>query len=116
MASIHKQRTSKGETRYRAMWRDSLGRQHGKTFRTKADAQWHLDSVVHDRLSGCEVDRRAGRQTFGELWHEVHVETDYAAATRSLHALVWGKNLRPVEHVRISDIDAGTVGQILSRE
>jgi hypothetical protein len=59
--------------RHRAVYRDATGRQVAKLFGpgtgngdAKRDAQAWLDAQVHARLSGTAVDRRAGRQAFGE--------------------------------------------------
>jgi integrase len=69
MGSIRKApRTGRWEARFR----DSAGRQHTKTFDTKADARAFVSSVETDVQRGQWIDPQLGRITFAE-W-AVHVD------------------------------------------
>lgn len=60
--------------RYKARYRDHLGRSRSKTFRLKKDASDFLKTVGADIIRGSYVDPRLGRITFSE-WADHWLET-----------------------------------------
>lgn len=56
--------------RYRGRYKDTSGREHGKTFDTAAEAQRWVDEQRGDVRSGAWVDPRNGQITFRE-WHRI---------------------------------------------
>jgi hypothetical protein len=85
-----------------------------KVFKVKRDAQAWLDERAHERITGNLTDRRAARQTFRELWDEVHRSLEYAPATVALHEHVWS-HLTDLAGRPIGDINAGDVSRVLAR-
>jgi integrase len=78
MASIDK--VSAG---WRARWRAPDGASRSKTFRLKVDADRHLTSVQHSKLTGGYVDPSAGRVTFrayAEEWQRIQVHRPSTSA------------------------------------
>jgi integrase len=72
MASIQK----RPDGRYRARYRDPLGRERAKHFDRKTDAERWLTSVEHSKMSGAYVDPSAGRVSFrsyAEEWRRTRV-------------------------------------------
>jgi len=66
----------KGDRPYWARYRDALGKEHGKTFRTKREAQGWLAENEVARQRGDWVDPRSGKvafETFAEEWRAVQV-------------------------------------------
>ena len=61
MASIDKVGTG-----WRARWRSPEGESRSKTFAKKVDAENHLTSVQHSKLTGAYVDPTAGKVTFAD--------------------------------------------------
>jgi integrase len=59
MASV-----TKVSTGWRARWRTPEGESRSKTFSRKVDAENHLTSVQHTKLTGAYVDPSAGKVTF----------------------------------------------------
>lgn len=53
---------------YRARWRTPSGESRSKTFPRKIDAERHLTSVEHAKLTGGYIDPGRGRRTFGDWW------------------------------------------------
>jgi integrase len=68
VASIQK-RTRNGKTSYRVQYRDPAGRQRGKVFARKVDADAFLIQTEHAKRTGGYVDPAAGKVKFGE-WAE----------------------------------------------
>jgi integrase len=68
MASIQK-RTRNGVVSYRVQYRDPAGRQRGKVFTRKADAERWLHDNEASRAKGAWVDPAAGKVRLGE-WAE----------------------------------------------
>lgn len=60
MASIQSVYLNSGDRRFRAQYRDVLGRQVVKQFKVRRDAQAWLDQAAHDRVSGTMADTKAG--------------------------------------------------------
>lgn len=56
-----------GEKRYRARYRDPLGRQHSRTFTRKADAERFLVEMEADKVRGLWIDPRAADMPL-EAW------------------------------------------------
>lgn len=78
MASIDKVPTG-----WRARWRTPEGAQRSKTFKRKEDAQRHLTSIEHSKLTGAYVDPTEGRITFkkyAEQWRALQVHRPGTAA------------------------------------
>lgn len=113
MASVKKVTTAKGETRYRARYRDPAGKSKERWFDRKGDADKFLVSVQHRVLSGAYVDPTAGKvtfQTYAEQWRQVQVHhrtptaEGYERSLR-LHAYpVLGH--RPIGAIQRSEIQA----------
>jgi integrase len=66
MANIAK----RPDGRWRARYRDDVGREHAKHFSRKVDAQRWLDEVTASMVTGAYVDPKAGRATFTEYFAE----------------------------------------------
>jgi hypothetical protein len=62
-------RHGRGRNRWRARWRDPVGRQRSKCFARKVDAERFLLGVEDAKMRGAYVDPAAGRVNFGE-WAE----------------------------------------------
>jgi integrase len=101
-----------GHDRRRAVYRDHLGKQHVKQFRTLADAQAWLDQVTHDKVAGIRMER--SRQTLSELYDELHAGRPYAPKTLDLHEDAWNHVPERIQQARISDIDAEAVDAVLA--
>lgn len=86
MASIDKVTTG-----WRARWRTPDGKSRSRTFARKIDAQRHLTSVEHSKLSAAYVDPAAGRTTFRE----------YAEAWRHVQAHRHGTQTSVEQHLRL---------------
>jgi integrase len=56
--------------RWRARYRDEMGKEHARHFDRKVDAQRWLDEVTAQVLTGAYVDPKAGRMTFGRWFDE----------------------------------------------
>ena len=69
MAHIEK-RTRNGKMTYRARYRDSAGREHGKVFKRKADAQRFLTEMENAKLKGTWTNPALGRVPFSEWFAE----------------------------------------------
>lgn len=81
-----------GESPYWARYRDALGKEHGKTFRTKREAKnWLAENEVA-KQRGDWVDPRAGKvsfETFAEQWREMQVHRPTAASQVESNFRVW---------------------------
>jgi integrase len=61
--------------RWRARWMDVAGKEHSKSFESKADAQLHLAALNTDMARGSFVDPDRGKVKFGEFaesWYASH--------------------------------------------
>jgi len=68
---------------WRARWRSPEGASRSKTFRLKVEAENHLTSVHHSKLTCAYVDPRAGQITFeafAEQWRASQVHRPHTAA------------------------------------
>lgn len=107
MASI-----TKVGTGYRARWRSPDGASRSKTFRKKVDAENHLTSVEHSKLTGAYVDPRAGRVTFkaiAEEWRlaQVHRPRTAEQIEAYLRRCVYPRiGQRPIGAIRPSEIQS----------
>src|SRR5687768_691806 len=127
MASIDKVQAG-----WRARWRTPAGDSRSKTFPRKIDAERHLTSVEHSKLSGAYIDPKAGRTTvaeFYEVWVERQPWRDSSRMTVvsmfTCHVLP-GLGRRPLNSLTRGDIEswaaklplagrtAGTVAKYLS--
>jgi integrase len=102
----------RGAGRWRARYRDPVGRERSRTFKRKADADRFLTGVEADKLRGDWIDPRHGRVTFDEYartWLEgrVHRETTAARIDVDLrrHILPAFEG-RPLQAVRPSEVQA----------
>jgi integrase len=116
VAHIQK-RVRNGETRYRARYRTSEGREVSRTFRRKIDAQRWLDEVTADVLTGRYVDPRAGQVTlaaFAERWLEAQtfdVSTREAVASRLRVHIVPHLGSTELRNIRPSTVQAWIRGR-----
>lgn len=79
MASIQK----RPDGRWRARYRDELGREHAKHFPRKLDAQRWLDEITTSIVTGQYVDPSAGKVSFrdyAEQWRVAQVHRPTSAA------------------------------------
>lgn len=97
---------------WRARWRTPDGASRSKTFARKVDAENHLTSVQHSKLTGAYVDPSAGRMTFkgfAEMWRaaQVHRPSTAAQIETNLRRHVYPRiGDRPIGAVRPSEIQA----------
>lgn len=107
MASIDKVKAG-----WRARWRTPDGRSRSKTFARKIDAQRHLTSIEHSKLSATYVDPAAGRRTFrdyAEAWRHMqpHRQGTQTAVEQHLRLHVYPLlGPRPLGAIRPSEIQA----------
>ena len=107
MASIDKVSTG-----WRARWRTPEGESRSRTFVKKVDAENHLTSVQHSKLSGAYVDPRAGRVTlkeYAEAWQgiQVHRPTTAAQVETNLRRHVLPQlGHRPIGSIRTTQVQA----------
>lgn len=106
MAHIEK----RGESRWRARYRDPDGRERSRTFSRKADAQRWLDTVCGELVRSTYIDPRAGRRLFrdyAEAWQgaQVHRATTAAQVESNLknHVLPFLGD-RPLAAIRPSEV------------
>lgn len=100
MASIDK--VSAG---WRARWRTPDGAARSNTFQRKVDAERHLTSAQHSKLTGAYVDPSAGRVTFkafAEEWRAAQVHRPGTASQIET-------NLRRHVYRRIGDRPIGAI-------
>lgn len=105
--------SGKVERRHRAFYRDAAGRNVGRVFKTKRDAEAFLKSVVVQEASGRLGDSRAGRRTFQALWDERHAAKPFAANTLELESYVGRVVLPLIGNRPIGPIDAATVERVV---
>lgn len=98
MASIKRRNDGK----YRARYRDSVGREHARHFARKADAQRWLDEVTASVVSGMYVDPRAARVTFDAYFKDWAGRQVWAPMTEVQNDLV--RRSVPFGSVAIGDI------------
>ena len=97
-------------TRWRARWRTPSGDSRSKSFKRKIDAQHHLTSVEHMKLSGAYVDPSAGRITFksySEKWRaqQVHRPSTASQIETHLRRHVYPRiGSRPIGAIRSGEI------------
>lgn len=99
-------------TGWRARWRTPDGRSRSKTFARKIDAQRHLASIEHAKLTGGYVDPAAGKVTFrryAEAWRQIqpHRHGTGVAVGHQLRLHVYPViGERPIGALRPSEIQA----------
>lgn len=92
MASIRKTESGRWQARYR----DPLGQQRGKTFRTKAEASRFLERTGTSLQRGDWVDPVLGRQTFAEWAHDwQRTAVDLRPTTKDLYGYILRTYLLP---------------------
>jgi integrase len=108
MAHVEK----RGANRWRARYRDPIGRERSKTFATKRDAEQFLIKTEHDKHVGSYIDPRAGRRLFGDYATQWQATQVYRATTAELfdgnltrHILPTFAH-RPLASVQPSDVQA----------
>src|SRR5712691_4382801 len=74
---------------FRAFYRDAVGRNVGRSFKTRAEAEAWLKERGKDEVTGALSDSKAGRKTMQALWDERHASKPYAANTVAIHDEVW---------------------------
>jgi integrase len=100
----------KVDTGWRARWRTPDGESRSKTFKRKVDAENHLTSVQHSKLTGGYVDPSAGRvtfKTFAEGWRAAQVHRPQTASQieTNLRRHVYPRiGHRPIGAIRPSEI------------
>ena len=100
MASV--KRVSTG---WRARWRTPDGQSREKWFGRKIDAERHLTTIEHSKLTGAYVDPAAGRVTFmtyAEQWRAAQVHQPSTSAQLET-------NLRRHVYPRIGDRPIGGI-------
>ena len=97
MAWVKVYRVESG-TRYRVFWRDPSGKQRGKVFKKRAEADKFKRKVEHDVEVGTYSDPARGRITLRELWEDFRSAPprELAASTRSLYEMQWRVHIEPV--------------------
>jgi integrase len=105
------------DSRWRARWRTPEGQSREQWFDRKIDAEQHLTSVEHRKLTGAYVDPQAGKVTvevFAEEWRAVQVHRPSTAAQveSNLRRHVYPHlGQRPVGAVRPSEVQAWVRGR-----
>ena len=105
MASVDRWRGNK----WRARWRGPDGESRSQVFDRKVDAENHLTSVQHSKLTGAYVDPAAGKVTFkayAEEWSERQV---WRSSTAEAMGYCLGRaydafGSKPIASVRQSDL------------
>jgi integrase len=105
--------SGKVERRHRAFYRDAAGRNVGRVFKTKRDAEAFLRSVVVQEVSGTLGDSRAGRKTFQALWEDRHAAKPFAASTLELEGYIGRVALPLIGNRPIGAIDTAAVERVL---
>jgi integrase len=100
---------TKTPTGWRARWRTPDGQSRSQTFKRQADAQRHLTSVEHSRLTGAYVDPTAEKITFpyAEKWRaiQVHRHNTVCSIKSNLTNHVYPRiGDRPIGAIRPSEI------------
>jgi integrase len=97
--------------RWRARWRTPDGKSRSKVFRRKLDAERHLTSVEHGKLTGSYVDPAAGKVTFRsyatewsgrQVWHPASIAV-YAQSLGRVYPVIGD---RPLAQLRASELQA----------
>lgn len=100
------------ESKWVARWRSPDGRSREKVFERKVDAENHLTSVEHSKLSGSYVDPRAGKVTFrsyAEQWRatRVHRIGTVSQIDTNMRRHVYPRiGERPIGAIRRSEVQA----------
>lgn len=97
--------------RWQARWRDDLGKQRKKSFRTKAMAAQFLADVQHAKARGHYIDERAGRTLLREYAEQWAASRPWRLATRrrvetSIRVHIAGHPIGglPMSAIRPSDV------------
>lgn len=106
-----KKRAAK-DSKWIARWRSPEGASREKVFTRKVDAEQHLTSIEHSKLSGSYVDPRAGKVTFksyAEQWRasRVHRPGTASQIETNLRRHVYPRlGDRPIGAIRRSEVQA----------
>lgn len=106
-----KKRAAK-DSKWVARWRSPEGASREKVFDRKVDAEQHLTSIEHAKLSGAYVDPRAGQitfRTYAEQWRasQVHLAGTADQIESRLRMHVYPRiGDRPMGAIRPSEIQA----------
>jgi integrase len=97
---------------YRARWRTPDGASRSKTFARKLDADRHLTSIEHTKLTGTYVDPRAGRVTVADYaagWQASRVHRASSAERLDVYLrrhVLPHLGARPIGSLRHSEVQA----------
>jgi len=107
MASIRR----RDDGRWRARYRDPVGKEHARHFSRKIDAQHWLDSIATAVQTGAYVDPKAGRLTVGEwapMW--LSAQAQLKPTTRSRYQGILNTHVLPRwGGARLSDVSHAQV-------
>jgi len=106
--------TKSGMRRWRARYRDALGRQMVRQFSRKSEARAWIDNATAAKVTGTLTDTKAGRLTLQELYDEINAERKYAAATLSMRRVAWKHIPDSVARLPLNQIDAHVVDRVLA--
>ncbi|MCU1655613.1 MAG: xerD [Pseudonocardiales bacterium] len=110
MSSIEK-RTTTGQARWYARYRDPSGKQRTKSFARKVDAERYLAGIETAKLSGSYIDPRRAAVTvgaFAEQWQAA--QAHLKASTRDRYAGLLRTHVEPRwASVRLSDVNHAAV-------
>lgn len=100
---------------WRARFRDADGKEHGRHFPLKRDAQRWLDEVTASVVTGIYVDPRAGTALWDDwvsAWvaRQAWASGTVQAAETALYSVQWRR--RPIGNVKPSDIQAWVSGEM----
>lgn len=99
-------------SQWRARWRDPSGASQSKTFRKKIDAERHLTSMEHSKLSGAYVDPKAGRTSVEDFWKVWAERQQWRDSSRRVAASYFANHvqpalgMRPLNSLRRGDIES----------
>lgn len=94
--------------RWRARYRDEVGKEHAKHFPRRVDAQRWLDEVTASIVTGTYVDPRAGKLTFRDYATDWAARQLWVAGTLANHSLAVESATfaaMPINRVRTSHVE-----------
>lgn len=118
MASVERWK----ERGWRARWRTPDGRSRSQVFPRKIDAERHLTSVEHSKLSGSYVDPSQGRTTVAEYWAVWSERQQWRDSSRQSVTSLFNRHVlpalgdRPLSSLRRGDIESFAARLPLSRQ
>lgn len=97
--------------KWRARYRDDVGKEHARHFERKVEAQRWLDEITTSVLTGAYVDPKAGKMTFrryAEIWQasRIHRQNTVAAVDSALRNHAFPRfGDRPIASIRRSELE-----------